>query len=389
MPHLKSKQVSYVCLLVIFLCFKAVLIHSNVAEDEIEEENNNKQVETKLKHDDAIEFELSKEEKERLKQQDMNQTDYRETKFDKDGYNINEVKSGHPKNELVYLEGGSFTMGTDDSPIPEDGEAPARTVILHPFAIHKYEVSNGEFREFVNTTGYVTEAEKFGNSFVMDYFVSKEENEKITQAVAGAKWWLPVPGANWKHPEGRDSNIKDRMNHPVVHVSWNDALSFCAWRGLRLPTEAEWEYACRGGKRNRLFPWGNKFMPRDEHRANIWQGIFPTTNTADDGWKSTCPVDSFKQNQYGLYNVVGNVWEWTVDWWGTSHDRKPRTDPKGPISGEDKVKKGGSYMCSKGFCYRYRCSARSKNSADSSAHNLGFRCAKTIQKEDIGKKEEL
>jgi len=388
MHHLKSKQASFLCLLAI-LCFGVLFAHLEVAEDEVEGESKSEEVKTEENYENFVNIEISNDEKEKMKQQDMQQTDYRETKFAKDQYNISDADGAYPKNDLINLQGGSFIMGTDDSPFPKDGEGPSRTVILHPFAIHQYEVSNGEFREFVTTTGYVTEAEKFGNSFVMDYFVSKEENEKIDQAVAGAKWWLPVSGANWKHPEGKDSNITDRMNHPVVHVSWNDALSFCRWKGMRLPTEAEWEYACRGGKQNRLFPWGNKFMPHDEYRANIWQGSFPTTNTADDGCASTCPVDSFKQNQYGLYNFVGNVWEWTVDWWGTNHDRRPLTDPKGPISGENKVKKGGSYMCSKSFCYRYRCSARSQNSADSSAHNLGFRCAKTIQKEDILNKEEL
>lgn len=280
-------------------------------------------------------------------------------------------------------------MGTSDSPFPEDGEGPVRTVILHPFAIDKYEVSNGEFREFVLATGYRSEAEAFGNSFVLEYFLSKEENEKITEAVAGAQWWLPVTGANWMHPEGKNTSINDRMNHPVVHVSWNDALAYCRWKGKRLPTEAEWEYACRGGKKNRLFPWGNKFMPKDEYRANIWQGNFPTTNTGDDGCKGTCPVDSYAPNAYGLHNMVGNVWEWTIDWWSVGHDRRPSVNPKGPVSGSDKVKKGGSFMCIKAFCYRYRCAARSKNSADSSALNLGFRCAKSIQKDEEKTKDEL
>ncbi|XP_057313067.1 formylglycine-generating enzyme-like [Hydractinia symbiolongicarpus] len=320
-----------------------------------------------------------------------NETVYKETFFLKDRFNIDELNVTFPQNELIYLDGGSFIMGCENPPFPADGETPPRTVILSPFAIDKYEVSNGEFAEFVKATDYVTEAEQFGNSFVMEYFVSKEVNQEITEAVANAKWWLPVGNANWKHPEGRDSNITDRMNHPVVHVTWNDAVAYCLWKGKRLPTEAEWEFACRGGKQNRLYPWGNEFKPRNEYRANIWQGEFPISNSAEDGCAATCPVDTFQQNMYGLHNMVGNVWEWVVDWWTVNHDYKPSSNPHGPSSGEDKVKKGGSFMCSKEFCYRYRCSARSSNSADSSASNLGFRCAKSGENEEKKKepKKEL
>lgn len=219
----------------------------------------------------------------------------------------------------------------------------------------------------------------------MDYFVSKEVNENIQQAVEGAEWWLPVPRASWKQPEGKGSTIRNRLDHPVVHVSWNDAQAFCNWKNKRLPTEAEWEFACRGGKENRLFPWGNNYMPHNEHRVNIWQGKFPKENTREDGFNGTGPVDHFEQNKFGLCNIVGNVWEWVLDGWTTSHTRKPQKDPRAPSLGVDHVKKGGSFMCSKTFCYRYRCSARSKNSPDSSAHNLGFRCAKSLQK--VGEKK--
>jgi len=308
--------------------------------------------------------------------------------FDKNIYSWEEVKGDYPKNELVVLPGGSFIMGTDDTPIPEDGESPARTVILSPFAIDKYEVSIGEFREFVLAKNYVTEAEKFGSSFVMDYFVPDEVSNEIKQAVQNAQWWLPVRQANWKQPEGKGTTIENRLHHPVVHVSWNDAQAFCQWKRKRLPTEAEWEYACRGGKEGRLFPWGNKEKPFDEHRVNIWQGKFPRENTAEDGYNGTCPVDKFEQNSYKLCNMVGNVWEWVSDWWTTTHSWKPQNNPSGPSYGRDKVKKGGSFMCSKGFCYRYRCSARSQNRPDDSASNLGFRCAKSIKKKNE-KKDEL
>ncbi|XP_020035655.2 formylglycine-generating enzyme isoform X4 [Castor canadensis] len=252
--------------------------------------------------------------------------------------------------KMVAIPAGVFTMGTDDPQIRQDGEAPARRVTIDAFYMDAYEVSNAEFEKFVNATGYLTE-------------------------VAAAPWWLPVKGANWKHPEGPDSTVLHRPDHPVLHVSWNDAVAYCTWAGKRLPTEAEWEYSCRGGLQNRLFPWGNKLQPRGQHFANIWQGEFPVTNTGEDGFRGTAPVDAFPPNGYGLYNIVGNAWEWTSDWWTVYHSVEETVNPKGPPSGRDRVKKGGSYMCHKSYCYRYRCAARSQNTPDSSSSNLGFRCA--------------
>ncbi|XP_046493483.1 formylglycine-generating enzyme isoform X4 [Equus quagga] len=220
-----------------------------------------------------------------------------------------------------------------------------------------------------------TKAEKFGDSFVFEGMLSEQVKSDIQQAVAAAPWWLPVKGANWRHPEGPDSTVLHRPDHPVLHVSWNDAVAYCAWAGKRLPTEAEWEYSCRGGLQNRLFPWGNKLQPKGQHYANIWQGEFPVTNTGEDGFRGTAPVDAFPPNGYGLYNIVGNAWEWTSDWWTVHHSVEETLNPKGPPSGKDRVKKGGSYMCHKSYCYRYRCAARSQNTPDSSASNLGFRCA--------------
>ena len=284
-------------------------------------------------------------------------------------------EGAYAMNKLVAIKGGEFMMGTDKDVGTQDGEGPARPVSLDDYYIDQYEVSNAEFARFVQATDYVTEAEKFGDSFVVEYFLSDEVQSTITQAVANSPWWLPVGGADWKHPEGKDSNILDRMNHPVVHVSWSDATAYCKWRDKRLPTEAEWEYAARAGLNDRLHPWGNKEMPRGEHRMNIWQGVFPTNNTEDDGYAGTAPVDTYQPNKYGLYNTVGNVWEWVNDWWITRHARDPQHNPTGPSSGTDKIKKGGSFMCHRDFCYRYRCSARSQNTPDSSASNLGFRCA--------------
>ncbi|BFZ08163.1 hypothetical protein BsWGS_11202 [Bradybaena similaris] len=291
--------------------------------------------------------------------------------------NKEDKENAQPRtNEMVYIPGGTFTMGTNEPVFVADGEMPARRVTLDSFYMDKYEVSNAEFERFVTVTNYKTEAETFGNSFVMDMYISDKTKEKITQMVAAAPWWLPVDGADWRHPEGPDSDIKNRMDHPVTHVSWNDAVEYCKWAGKRLPTEAEFEYACRGGKDDRLFPWGNNVNPKGEQWMNIWQGEFPASNTGEDGYIGTCPVTSFpEQNKFGLKNIIGNVWEWTQDWWETRFSPKPSSNPKGPPTGVDKVKKGGSFQCHKSYCYRYRCVARSQNTPDSSAANLGFRCA--------------
>lgn len=281
-----------------------------------------------------------------------------------------------PVNDQVLINGGVFTMGTDNPILPQDGEAPARQVKISDFLMDKFEISNTDYAKFVADTGYVTETERFGDSFVLDILLSEEVKSEITQAVMNSPWWLPVKGASWKHPEGKESTIAERMSHPVVHVSWNDAVEYCRWSGKRLPTEAEWEYAARTGLKDRLFPWGNNPWPKGGHYMNIWQGEFPYSNTAEDGYVATAPVDSFPPTKFGLYNIVGNVWEWTADWWTLRHSKEFTTDPQGPPSGTDKVKKGGSYMCHEQTCYRYRCAARSSNTPDSSASNLGFRCVK-------------
>lgn len=291
---------------------------------------------------------------------------------------INE--SPYPRtNQMIFIKGGTFMMGLDKPILPQDGEGPARRTTVDSFYMDVYEVSNAEFEYFVNHTGYETEAEKFGNSFVLDSLIPKEISANITQAVAAAPWWLPVDGADWRHPFGPGTTIDDRMDHPVVHVSWNDAMEFCKWAGKELPTEAEWEYATRGGLENRLFPWGNALLPGGKHRMNIWQGTFPTKNTAEDGFETTAPVTAFPPNNYGLYNTVGNVWEWVHDWLEVRHSPGDQVNPTGPLHGTDRVKKGGSYMCHKSYCYRYRCAARSNNTPDSSASNLGFRCASKKQ----------
>lgn len=270
--------------------------------------------------------------------------------------------------QMSLIPGGKYFVGTNEPIFEGDHEGPEREVELEKFYLDKYEVSNSEFAKFVKKTGYKTEAETFGDSFVFKILISPEvQEEYVDFRVLQAPWWYKVKGVEWKHPEGPGSNIDDRLNHPVVHVSWNDAVAFCKSRGKRLPTESEWEAACRGGKKRKLFPWGNKMMPNDKHWMNIWQGEFPDTNTVEDGAISTCPVDQYRQNDFDLYNIIGNAWEWTSDLWSQRDQDKENPD---------RVRKGGSYLCHKSYCYRYRCAARSQNSQDSSAGNLSFRCAK-------------
>ncbi|CAL8382505.1 unnamed protein product [Boreogadus saida] len=298
---------------------------------------------------------------------------------------MNEMPS-NPRDEdedttskMVLIPGGETLMGTDEPGIPPDGEGPQRPVVLDPFLMDTQEVSNLQ-SGVCRRHGYVTEAEQYGDSFVFEGILSEEVKSQISQAVAAAPWWLPVKGASWKSPEGQGSDVTERLQHPVLHVSWRDAEAYCSWAGKRLPTEAEWEHACRGGLKDRLFPWGNKLTPKDQHYANLWQGDFPTHNSAEDGYAQTSPVMSFPANGYGLYDMAGNAWEWTSDWWTVYHTTDRQRNPTGPSSGSERVKKGGSYMCHKSYCYRYRCAARSQNTPDSSASNLGFRCVSAEQR---------
>ncbi|MBO0600617.1 formylglycine-generating enzyme family protein [Sporosarcina sp. E16_3] len=286
------------------------------------------------------------------------------------------IKKENSTFEMVYLSGGEFRMGTNNTDgFPADGEGPIREVNLQPFYMDKYAVTNAEYLEFVTATNYKTEAEHFGWSFVFYSFLSKQMAKDVKQTVAGTPWWAVVEGAYWGQPEGADSSIANRLEHPVVHISWNDALAYCKWIGKRLPTEAEWEYAARGGLEQNTFPWGNELTPNGEHQCNIWQGEFPNMNTSEDGYAGTAPVDTYKPNDFGLYNMSGNVWEWCSDWFATSiHNKGGLNNPKGPQFGKSKVMRGGSYLCHKSYCNRYRVAARSSNTADSSTGNIGFRC---------------
>nr|WP_245992659.1 formylglycine-generating enzyme family protein [Prauserella muralis] len=277
---------------------------------------------------------------------------------------------------MVVLPGGTFRMGTDDAEgFPADGEGPVRAVQLSPFAIDRFAVRNDAFAAFVADTGHVTDAERFGWSYVFVRFLGRELR-RISPRPEVTPWWAAVEGADWRHPEGPGSDLEGRGDHPVVHVSWHDADAYARWAGKRLPTEAEWEYAARGGHDQWRYPWGDELTPGGEHRANIWQGRFPVTNTADDGYEGTAPVDAFPPNDFGLFNIAGNVWEWCADWWGTDHAPPGTRDPAGPASGTARVMRGGSYLCHASYCNRYRVAARSHNTPDSSGGNTGFRCVR-------------
>ncbi len=274
------------------------------------------------------------------------------------------------------LDGGPFRMGSSHAGFPEDGEGPVRTVRLSPFAIAAHAVTNTQFGDFVRDTGYVTDAERFNWSFVFHAFVPPAIKRRVVNVPRATPWWYPVPRAYWAQPEGPDSTVLDRLDHPVVHVSWNDAQAYCRWSGTRLPTGAEWEFAARGGLDQSLYPWGDVLMPGGEHRCNIWQGRFPVTDTADDGFAGTAPVTAYRPNGYGLYNVAGNVWEWCEDCFSPAYHRETSdVDPLSREPAESHSLRGGSFLCHESYCNRYRVAARSSNTAVSSASNIGFRVA--------------
>jgi formylglycine-generating enzyme len=282
---------------------------------------------------------------------------------------------------MVKLDGGAFLMGTNSAEgFPADGEGPVREVTLDPFYIDAAPVTNAWFAEFTRASGYRTEAEQFGWSFVFQGHIPEERRaELVNDTVLAAPWWCKVPGATWEHPEGPDSNTHARDEYPVTHVSWNDAHEFARWAGKRLPTEAEWEFAARGGLEQNRFPWGDELTPGGRHVCNIWQGEFPSRDLAEDGYAGTSPVHAFPPNAYGLSSVSGNTWEWCADWFHPAyHLVGARTNPSGPSIGRARVMKGGSYLCHASYCNRYRVAARTSNTPDSSTTNIGFRCVRDI-----------
>lgn len=276
--------------------------------------------------------------------------------------------------EDVPVPDGKFLMGDAfNEGYAANGETPVHEVKMDSFRIDTTAVTNRQFAAFVEATGYRTEAEMYGSSAVF-HLLLQAPTKDVLGAAAGAVWWLNVRGADWAHPAGARSFWAESADHPVVHVSHSDALAYCAWAQRRLPTEAEWEYAARGGLQGKRYAWGNELRPGGEHQCNIWQGTFPTVNHQQDGFLGTAAVKSFAPNGYGLYEVAGNVWEWCSDWFLPKYYRNsPTENPQGPTIGAGRVMRGGSYLCHDSYCNRYRVAARTSNTPESSSGNCGFR----------------
>ena len=276
-----------------------------------------------------------------------------------------------PTIALCQIPGGTGIIGTEHPYFQADEEAPLRTKSIKPFAMMQTSVTNAMFAAFVEDTGFITEAERFGWSFVFHTDVSGAAPP--TQGVVGIEWWRRVDGADWRHINGPRSADDWHPDHPVVHVSWNDAKAFAKWAGGRLPKEAEWEHAARGGLGDVLFPWGNAEPDDNAHQpCNIWQGEFPYTNTGKDGYITTAPAQSFQPNGYGLYNMCGNVWEWTAEPFKIRSKTRAAREFAKTKQGM-KLLKGGSFLCHKSYCFRYRIPARTGNTPDSTTTHQGFR----------------
>ena len=262
------------------------------------------------------------------------------------------------RQDMPLIAGGEFIMGTDGG-LPYEG--PAHRVVVDSFRIDAHEVTNAQFARFAEASGHVTESERLGWSGVFDPEVSR---------------WTKGDGADWRHPAGPQSSHRDMPDFPAVHVSWDDAAAYCAWRGARLPTEAEFEYAASGGLKNSRYAWGNELTPEGMHQANLWQGEFPYEDRALDGYNGPAPVRQFAPNGFGLYDMTGNVWEWVQDWYAPDYfSSSPVHNPRGPDTGTQKVHRGGSWLCSENYCRGYRLAARMMTPPDSALNNLGFRCA--------------
>jgi sulfatase modifying factor 1 len=278
--------------------------------------------------------------------------------------------------DLVPLAACSFIMGNESSDaVAGDGEGPVRQVSLSAYAIGALTVTNRAFADFVRATRYVTEAEQYGSSFVFYLQLPTAVRQEIRQVASGLPWWVPVADACWQRPEGPGSHVRERPDHPVVHVSWNDAQAYCAWSGTRLPTEAEWEYAARGGLAGKRFAWGDDLMAGGVPRCNVWRGAFPAAPA--EGWQPQ-PVEANagEANGLGLFNVCGNVWEWCRDWYDPGYHRATAShDPLLARPTGRRSMRGGSFLCHDSYCNRYRVAARHCNTPQSSASNIGFRVA--------------
>jgi sulfatase modifying factor 1 len=264
-------------------------------------------------------------------------------------------------------------------------------VTVSGFWMDRTEVTNRQFAQFVKETAYLTIAERKPDA--KDFPDAAPEKlvpgSIVFTPPAGAVsfddplvWWRYVPGANWRHPEGPDTTIEGKDNYPVVHICWYDAIAYATWAGKRLPTEAQWELAARGGKVRNRYVWGDDLLPGGKWQANVWQGHFPDRNNSDDGFARTAAVATFPPNGFGLYDIAGNVWEWCSDWYRPGYDTTETHDPTGPNSSSDpdepgalkRVQRGGSFLCSDQYCTRYLPGARGKGAPDSAASHVGFRC---------------
>ena len=288
------------------------------------------------------------------------------------------------REDMIWVPGGNFIMGSDNF---YREERPARREAVDGFWIDRHLVTNAEFHEFVRATGYLTTSERAPDPAM---YPEADPSFLVPGSLVFTKpygpvglrdyraWWAYIPGANWQHPEGPESTIHNRIDHPVVHVTFEDVTTYAAWAGKELPTEAEWEFAARGGLDDATYAWGEEFAPAGQAMANIWQGHFPWENLAEDGYEGTSPVGAFPANGYGLYDMIGNVWEWTASTYSLSHattGKQSCCQPKESGNHEaNKVVKGGSHLCAPNYCLRYRPAARQSQPLDTSTTHIGFRC---------------
>ena len=321
--------------------------------------------------------------------------------------NVSDCFHQEISDSMVFIEGGIFLMGASDKKMALKREFPKHEVKVNSFYMDIHEVTNAQFSKFVKATHYKTIAERPLNWEVFkkqlppntpkprDEFLQPgsmvfHPKKGITNLVDFSQWWQWVKGANWKHPQGPESSIKGKENHPVVHICYTDAVAYAKWCGKRLPTEAEWEWAARGGLKNKVYPWGNEFLSQGKDNCNYWTGIFPTKNTASDGYEGLAPVMNYNANGYGLFDMAGNVWEICSDWYDEHYYASfPKNEiinnPKGPKTWHYPIEpydpkhviRGGSFLCNKSYCSSYRVSARMPYSQDTGMSHTGFRCVKS------------
>ena len=311
---------------------------------------------------------------------------------------------------MVLIPAGSFEMGLSEerlkageNPVRSGAEEwPAHKVMLDAFHMDETEVTNAQFKAFVAATGYKTQAERpfkqsdFPKARPQDlepasFVLSQPVGPINVRTASHWTWWKLTPGADWLHPDGPGSDLEGRSDHPVVNIAYEDAQTYAKWAGKRLPTEAEWEYAARGGLEGKLYPWGDELKPGGKWQANIWQGNFPNDNSKEDGFKTTAPVKSFSPNGYGLFDISGNVWELVADEYEKGYyERSPKHSPTGGegksiVSPEEGIQvrqriiRGGSFLCTEGYCTGYRVAARQLSDDITASHHTGFRCVKDIK----------